>query len=103
MMAKDYWVKCGTNGGKELQRAERLPTAPARMAKGARIGLLAAEGHSNAQIARLVGMTEKTVRKWPHQRMETRRRPRRCPPKRSSTVDSVGDPLRGRQARLRST
>jgi hypothetical protein len=26
--------------------------------------LLAADGHSNAEIARLVGMTEKTVRKW---------------------------------------
>jgi DNA-binding CsgD family transcriptional regulator len=48
----------------KLQRVERLPTASARSAKRARIVLLAARGLSNAQIARLVGMTEKTVRKW---------------------------------------
>src|SRR5450432_3801617 len=38
--------------------------ASARPAKRARIVLLAAQGYSNAQIARLVGMTDKTVRKW---------------------------------------
>jgi len=48
----------------KLQRVERLPTALARTAKRARIVLLASRGHGNAQIARLVGMTEKTVRKW---------------------------------------
>ena len=57
-------VKLSPRLRKSLRALERLPTAPARAAKRARIALLAGEGQSNAEIARLIGMTDKTVRKW---------------------------------------
>jgi transposase len=47
-----------------LKTIARWPTVQARSAKRARIALLAAEGKNNAEIARLVGVTEKTARKW---------------------------------------
>lgn len=48
----------------KLEALESRPTAPARSARRARVALLAAAGHSNSEISRLVGWTEKTVRKW---------------------------------------
>ena len=48
----------------ELERRVRSQTIPARSAKRARIVLLAAAGHSGAEIAELVGVSEPTVAQW---------------------------------------
>jgi len=47
-----------------LERLARSATAPRRLVDRARIVLAAATGQSNAEIARALGFTEKTVRKW---------------------------------------
>jgi transposase len=47
-----------------LRAVLRWPTVQARSSQRSRIVLLAAEGRSNSEIARLIGVTDKTVRKW---------------------------------------
>jgi len=47
-----------------LERLARSATAPRRLVDRACIVLAAAAGQSNAKIARTLGFTEKTVRKW---------------------------------------
>ncbi len=49
---------------KRLERLARSATAQRRLVDRARIVLAAAGGASNAEIARSLGFTEKTVRKW---------------------------------------
>lgn len=49
---------------RELERLARSRTAPIRLVERVRIVLLAAQGWSNAAIAREVGCVEDTVRKW---------------------------------------
>ena len=49
---------------KRLSELARLPTVPAGLAKRARIVLLAADGVSNAQIARTAGVSRPTVIGW---------------------------------------
>jgi transposase len=48
----------------ELRRLARGRTVPARLAFRSRIVLLAAQGITNAQIARQLGTTVKTVHRW---------------------------------------
>lgn len=57
-------VKLSRSFATALRAVERGPTVEARTSKRARIVLLAAEGRSNGEIARIVGVTVKTVRKW---------------------------------------
>ncbi|MBN2797605.1 MAG: helix-turn-helix domain-containing protein [Deltaproteobacteria bacterium] len=47
-----------------LEAIGRASSAAQGAVRRARIVLLAADGHSNAAIARLVGVTEDTVRRW---------------------------------------
>lgn len=49
---------------RELEAVARSRTAPIRSVERARIVLLAAAGHSNAEIARRVGCSDDTARKW---------------------------------------
>src|SRR5215472_10524475 len=55
----------------ELERRARSTGAPARVAKRARIVLLAADGLTGAQIAERAGCTEPTVIKWRRQYAES--------------------------------
>lgn len=48
----------------ELERIVRCGTAEVRMAERAQIVLWAAEGHSAAEIGRLVGCSVNTAQKW---------------------------------------
>jgi Winged helix-turn helix len=48
----------------ELQRRLRCTTTPAGLARRSRVILGVADGLPLVQVARLVGMTEKHVRKW---------------------------------------
>jgi transposase len=48
----------------ELRRVASSPSTPQALAQRARIMLHASEGRTNAEIARLLGITDKTVRKW---------------------------------------
>src|SRR5882672_1177522 len=48
----------------KLERLVRSATAPRRLVDRARIVLAASAGQSNAEIARALSFTEKTVRKW---------------------------------------
>jgi transposase len=48
----------------EFRRLASSPSTPQALAQRARILIYASEGRSNAQIARLLGITDKTVRKW---------------------------------------
>src|SRR5258708_14624894 len=50
---------------KRLERLARSATAQRRLVDRARIVLAAAGGASNAEIARSLGFTQKTGRKWP--------------------------------------
>ncbi len=48
----------------ELERRLRCTTTPSGLARRARVILSVADGLALVQVARLVGMTEKHVRKW---------------------------------------
>jgi transposase len=48
----------------ELERIVRAASSEVRMVERARIVLCAAEGHTAARIAELVGCSERTVKKW---------------------------------------
>ena len=56
----------------ELQRRLRCTTTPAGLARRSRVILGVAEGLALVQVARLVGMTEKHVRKWTRRFLERR-------------------------------
>ena len=56
----------------ELQRRLRCTTTPAGLARRARVILNVADGLALVQVARLVGMTEKHVRKWTRRFLERR-------------------------------
>lgn len=49
---------------RELAAIARSRTQPVRLVERARIVILASCGHSNAEIARRIGCTDDTVRKW---------------------------------------
>lgn len=49
---------------KELRRLVSSPSTPQGLAQRAQVVLLANEGKSNAEIARLLGLSVKTARKW---------------------------------------
>ncbi len=56
----------------ELQRQLRCTTTPAGLARRARVILGVADGLALVQVARLVGMTEKHVRKWTRRFLQSR-------------------------------
>jgi hypothetical protein len=56
----------------ELQRRLRSTTTPAGLARRSRVVLGVADGLALVQVARLVGMTEKHVRKWTRRFLERR-------------------------------
>ena len=56
----------------ELQRRLRCTTTPAGLARRSRVVLGVADGLALVQVARLVGMTEKHVRKWTRRFLERR-------------------------------
>lgn len=56
----------------ELQRRLRCTTTPAGLARRSRVILGVADGLALVQVARLVGMTEKHVRKWTRRFLERR-------------------------------
>jgi len=56
----------------ELQRRLRCTPTPAGLARRSRVILGVADGLALVQVARLVGMTEKHVRKWTRRFLERR-------------------------------
>ena len=56
----------------ELERRLRCTTTPAGLARRSRVILGVAEGLALVEVARLVGMTEKHVRKWNTRFLESR-------------------------------
>lgn len=56
----------------ELERRLRCTTTPAGLARRARVILGVADGLALVEVARLVGMTEKHVRKWTTRFLERR-------------------------------
>jgi transposase len=57
-------IEIGEDDRAELERIVRSGTAQVRMVERAEIVLRAAEGHSAAQIGRMLGCSENTVQKW---------------------------------------
>ena len=56
----------------ELERRLRCTTTPSGLARRARVILSVADGLRLVEVARLVGMTEKQVRKWTTRFLESR-------------------------------
>jgi transposase len=63
-MASRYQIRLAEAEERELRSRAGQYTRPHREVVRARIVLLAAEGHSNAEIARRLDCTEKSVSKW---------------------------------------
>ena len=57
-------IEVGSEDRVELERVVRSSTAEVRMVERAQIVLYAADGHSAAEIGRLVGCSTNTVQKW---------------------------------------
>lgn len=63
-VASKYVIELGESEERELRRRAGQYTRSHREVVRAKIVLLAAEGHSNAEIARRVDCTERSVGKW---------------------------------------
>jgi DNA-binding CsgD family transcriptional regulator len=63
-VASKYVIGLSESVERELRRRAAQYTRPHREVVRAKIVLLAAEGHTNAEIARRLDCTEKSVNKW---------------------------------------
>jgi hypothetical protein len=63
-VASKYVIELSEVEERELRRRAGQYTRPHREVVRAKIVLLAAEGHTNAEIARRLDTTERTVGKW---------------------------------------
>ena len=63
-VASRYVIELSESEERELRQRAAQYTRPHREVVRAKIVLLAAEGHTNAEIARRLDCTEKSVAKW---------------------------------------